>query len=141
MTLSELDRSGLRSLALRQLGDDQLVRDVDQPGDLVVRDAAVEQEVVPTVLPDIGALPRRSGIALKPDVGSLPVTALQPDAGRGIRNGTVHRAEEGEDLVANLGHHVAFPGFVLPRTGLGEAVIQPSVLLRHLASLSPTNLS
>ena len=53
---------------------------VDQLRDLVVGDAAVEAEDVPAVCADVGRPGHLAGVPVEPQIGGLPVAALEPDA-------------------------------------------------------------
>src|SRR6476469_8379471 len=107
--------------APRQSADDVLVGGVDGLQHLLVGDGPADPERVPAIPADVcrdGHLP---GVALTPLPRRLGVpTALQAHSpGAAVRTG---RAQEGEDLVGDLGDEVAVPRLVLPGARLGQAV-------------------
>src|SRR5215211_3788865 len=123
-----------RTLRLRQLRHDQVVRAVDQVFDLVGRDGAVQLKRVPAMLADVGHLGGSTRIAIQEQVGPLAVTTLQTDCGL--------ISQKSEDLIPNLGDHITFPGLVLPGTRLGKAIVEPgsrahSVLTQLRISWAP----
>src|SRR5215211_918143 len=129
-------RRTIRTLGLRQLRHDQVVGGVDQILDLIRRDRPVEGKGVPAVLADIGHLGRSALIAVDQQIGSFTVTTLQAN-----RRLIFSRAQEGEDLVANLGDDIALPRLVLPGAWFGEAVVKPSRYARHSVRIHPHNVA
>ena len=117
------------AILLGEFGHDQRVRGVDQVGDLVVGDGAVQGDGVPAVL-------RRCRPSWTPRRDSARSAGQRSP---GPRISARSRSDfspppKAKILLPTLATMVTLPGLVRPRPGLGQAVGQPA--LRHAASLA-----